>query len=84
MRGEGASREEIVSMMVEDLGFRLLQSRYSVGCADFLAFVRDDVAVFDLRPANVVRSPEGVIAPIDAIPARLDAVARAILAGATF
>lgn len=81
--GEGASREEIVAMMVEDLGFRLLQGRCSVGYADSLAFVRDDVAVFDLRPANVVRTPEGVIVPIDAIPARLDAAARAILAGAT-
>jgi hypothetical protein len=65
------------------LGFRPLQSRYSVGYADSLAFVRDDVAVFDLRKANVVRTPEGVIAPIDAIPTRLDTAARAILAGAT-
>lgn len=82
LAGQGASREEIVSMMVEGLGFSLLQSRYSVGYADSLAFIRDDVAVFDLRPANVVRTQEGVIAPIDAIPARLDAAARAILAGA--
>ena len=48
--GEGASREEIVSMMIEDLGFRLLQSRYCVGYADSLAFVRGDLAVFDLAP----------------------------------
>ena len=79
LAGEGASREEIILLMVEELGFRLLPARYSVGYVDSLAFLRDDVAVFDLRPANVVRTPEGLIAPIDAIPARLDANARAIL-----
>jgi len=81
MAGEGATREEIVSMMVDELGFQLLPERFSVGYADSLAFLREDVAVFDLRPVNVVRTPEGLIAPIDAIPARLDAVARGILDG---
>lgn len=81
--GEAATREEIVSMMVDELGFKPLPARFSVGYADSLAFFRDDVAVFDLRPANVVRTPEGLIAPIDAIPARLDAVARSILGGTT-
>jgi hypothetical protein len=83
LRGEGATREEIISMMIDGLGFRLLPARFSVGYADSLAFARDDAAVFDLRPANVVRTQEGVIAPIDAIPVRLDPTARAILAGAT-
>lgn len=82
LMGDGATREEIVTLMVDELGFRLLPERYSVGYADSLAFLRDDVAVFDLRAANVVRTPEGLIAPIDAIPARLDAKARAILGGA--
>ena len=77
--GEGARREEIVSLMVNELGFQSLPARYSVGYADSLAFLRDDVAVFDLRPANVVRTPEGLIVPIDAIPTVLDATARAIL-----
>lgn len=79
LAGEGASREEIISLMVEELGFRLLPDRYSVGYVDSLAFLRDDLAVFDLRPANVVRTPDGLIAPIDSIPARLDAKAQAIL-----
>ena len=83
LQGDAASRAEILSMMVEDLGFKLLQSRYSVGYADSLAFVRDGVAVFDLRPANVVRTPEGVIVPIDSIPTRLDEAARAILSKAS-
>ena len=82
LAGDAASPQEIVSMMVDELGFRLLPGRYSVGYADSLAFCRDEMAVFDLRSANVVRTPAGVIAPIDAIPARLDARARAILGGA--
>ena len=69
--GEGADCEEIISMMVDGLDFKLLQSRYSVGYADSLAFLRDNVAVFDLRSANVVRTAEGLIIPIDAIPARM-------------
>lgn len=81
--GEGATREEIISMMVKDLGFRLLPDWFSVGYADSLAFMRGDVAVFDLRPANVVRTPDGLIVPIDAIPVRLDAAGRGILGGAT-
>jgi len=77
--GEGATRDEIISMMVESLGFRLLPERFSVGYAESLAFVRDDVAVFDLRPANVVRMSDGVVAIIDAIPTRMDAVGQKIL-----
>jgi hypothetical protein len=44
-----------------------------------LAFVREDIAVFDLRPANVVRTENGLIVPIDSIPVRLNARARMIL-----
>lgn len=43
------------------------------------AFIREDVAVFDLRPANVVHTIDGVIVPIDAIPVRLDENAMKIL-----
>ncbi len=81
IRGEHATPDEIVLLMTEELGFRLLPERFSVGYAHSLAFVREDVAVFDLRPANVVRTDEGLIVPIDAIPFRLDAGARAILGG---
>ncbi|MFT3991585.1 MAG: hypothetical protein QM680_09250 [Luteolibacter sp.] len=76
--GEEASVEEIRWMMGE-LDFDALSSRFSVGYADSMGFVRGDVAVFDLRPANVVRTESGVIVPIDAIPVRLAAAARAIL-----
>ena len=81
IRGEHATLDEIVFLMTEELGFRLLPKHFSVGYSDSLAFVREDVAVFDLRPANVVRTKEGLIVPIDAIPFRLDAAARVILGG---
>lgn len=78
--GIAASEKAIIRMMTVELGFVLLSPRYSVGYENSLAFVRDDFAVFDLRPANVVETPEGLIIPIDAIPCRLDETARKILA----
>ncbi|GAA5121236.1 hypothetical protein JIN84_00440 [Luteolibacter yonseiensis] len=79
IRGEDATPDEIVFLMAE-LGFQPLPARFSIGYADSLAFIREDVAVFDLRPANVVRTKEGLIVPIDAIPFRLTPEAREILA----
>lgn len=81
IRGEDATPDEIVFMMTVELGFRLLPDHFSVGYANSLAFAREDVAVFDLRPANVVRTEEGLIVPIDSIPVRMDAKAREILGG---
>ncbi|MEO8616211.1 MAG: hypothetical protein ABI600_13785 [Luteolibacter sp.] len=77
--GEPADPSEIIQLMTQDIGFELLPSRFSVGYQDSLGFIREDVAVFDLRPANVVRTPDGLIIPIDSIPVRLDEKARAIL-----
>jgi hypothetical protein len=79
VQGVGASPDEIVTLMVNHLGFRKLPARFSVGYSDSLAFVREDTAVFDLRSANVVRTPEGVITPIDCIPVRMDEDALMIL-----
>jgi len=41
-----------------------------------------DLAIFDVRPTNVVKTPEGVIASIDAIPIRLDSAGQRILSEA--
>ena len=79
IRGEDATPSEIARMMTEGLGFRQLAARFSVGYENSLAFVREDVAVFDLRPANVVRTHDGLIIPIDSIPCRLNESARKIL-----
>jgi hypothetical protein len=81
IRGEDATPDEIIFLMTAELGFRQLPGRFSIGYADSLAFVREDVAVFDLRPANVVRTDEGLIVPIDSIPCRMDPKARAVLEG---
>jgi hypothetical protein len=77
--GEAATSGEIVHLMTAELGFRQLASRFGVGYADSLGFVREKLAVFDLRPANVVRTEEGIIIPIDAIPVRLTDKAAKIL-----
>lgn len=77
--GEVAEPAEIIRMMTEELGFSRLPERFSIGYENSLAFIRDDIAVFDLRPANVVRTSAGVIVPIDAIPVRLDERAMRIL-----
>jgi hypothetical protein len=77
--GDPADESEIIEMMTAELGFSSLPAHLSVGYKDSLAFVRDDLAVFDLRPANVVRTPSGLIIPIDCIPVRLDDIARSVL-----
>lgn len=69
--GIEASNQDIIQMMPEELGFRKLENRFSVGYADSLAFIKKDIAVFDLRPANVVKTSNGLIVPIDSIPHRL-------------
>jgi hypothetical protein len=77
--GEAADPAEIIHLMTNELGFSTLPACFVVGYANSLAFIRDDIAVFDLRPANVVRTLEGLIVPIDSIPVRLDERARRIL-----
>jgi hypothetical protein len=44
-----------------------------------MAFARPRVEVFDLRPANVVRTADGLIVPIDTIPVKLDAADERVL-----
>jgi len=77
VRGEASREREIIHLMVDVLGFSPLPQHLSVGYQSALAFIRDDVAVFDLRPANVVTTPDGIIVPIDAIPVRVDVAMRA-------
>jgi len=70
---------EAEALMTEELGFVLLPAKFSIGYVESLAFLRADVAVFDLRPANVVKTDSGIIVPIDSIPVRLDESSRRIL-----
>lgn len=77
--GEPANEAEIGEMMERELGFWRLEARFALGYADSMAFARPGVAVFDLRPANVVRTPDGLIVPIDTIPVKLDEVGERLL-----
>jgi len=69
--GRPARWEEIVRMMVEELGFSKLRHNHGIGYDDSYAFVRDDAVVFDMRPANVFTTGEGVVIPVDCIPVKL-------------
>jgi hypothetical protein len=77
--GEAAGVDEIREVMIDALGFSPLPTAFALGYADSLAFARHDVAVFDLRPANVVKTPAGVVVPIDVIAVQLDDRSRTIL-----
>jgi len=67
--GNAASPEEIRQYMSEQ-GFRELA--VSAGYKGSLSFFNESFAVFDLRPANVVRTNEGFMIPIDCFINRLD------------
>ncbi|MCU0750332.1 MAG: hypothetical protein MUF13_12375 [Akkermansiaceae bacterium] len=78
--GKAASWEQIIRLMVDTLGFGKLRHNYGIGYEDSYAFIRDDVAVFDMRPANVILEESGLIVPIDSIPVRLSPVSRSMFA----
>ena len=69
--GRPARWEEIIGLMVEELGFTKLRHNHGIGYEDSYAFVRDDAVVFDTRPANVFATGDGVMVPVDCIPVRL-------------
>lgn len=69
--GRPASWDEIISLMVDQLGFTKLRHNHGIGYEDSLAFVGDDSVVFDMRPANVFVTDDGTIVPVDCIPVRL-------------
>lgn len=79
VKGREARWEEIVKLMVEDLGFTKLRHNFGIGYEDSYAFVRDDVAVFDMRPANLFTTETGDVIAVDSIPVRLDEHHRLLL-----
>jgi hypothetical protein len=70
VKGRPAEWQEI-SQLMSDLGFTKLRHNHGIGYEDSHAFIRDDVVVFDLRPANVFVTNDGVAIPVDCIPVRL-------------
>ena len=57
--GRPASEKEIRCPMIEQLGFEELKNNYAIGYEESLAFIHDEAAVFDLRPANVLVTDKG-------------------------
>jgi hypothetical protein len=81
IEGRPASWEEITRMMVDELGYAKLRHNHGIGYDDSYAFVRGEVAVFDLRPANVFVTDSGVMVTIDSIPVRITDDQRMMLLG---
>lgn len=69
--GKPARWEEIIRLMVEELGFKKLRHNHGIGYEDSYAFMREDAVVFDMRPANVFTADEGIVIPVDCIPVKL-------------
>jgi hypothetical protein len=72
-RGREARWDEIIRFMVDDLGFTKLRHNHGIGYEDSYAFVRDDIAVFDVRRANVIITTDDVPFAFDSIPVRVSA-----------
>jgi hypothetical protein len=76
IKGRQARWDEIVRLMVDELGFSKLRHNYGIGYEDSYGFIRDDVAVFDMRPANLFMTDNGTIIAVDSIPVRVTEVNR--------
>jgi serine/threonine protein kinase len=69
--GRAAKWQEITSLMTEVLGFTKLRHNHGIGYDDSYGFIKDYIAVFDLRPENVLVDEQGNVTVIDSIPVRL-------------
>jgi hypothetical protein len=81
VKGREAGWDEIMRLMVNELGFVKLRHNFGIGYQDSYAFLRDDVAVFDMRPANVFMTAPGVVVAVDSIPVRLSECTRQAFEG---
>ena len=79
VKGREARWDEILRLMVDELGFTKLRHNYGIGYEDSYGFIREDVAVFDLRPANIFMTDPGLLIAVDSIPVRLTVRTRAAL-----
>lgn len=71
VKGREARWDEIVRLMVDELGFTKLRHNHGIGYEDSYGFIRDDVAVFDMRPANLIMTDDGILIAVDSIPVRV-------------
>jgi hypothetical protein len=77
--GEAPAPEELDRQLREDLGFRRLAIP-PMGYHRSRSYLRDDIGLFDVHPANGVISSGGVLIPIDFILVQFAPKERAILA----
>lgn len=71
VEGCGASWEAILKLMTGELGFTKLRHNHGIGYEDSYGFVLGDIAVFDIRPANVIMDADDIPVVVDSIPVRV-------------
>ena len=79
LSGEAPSWEELHQAMTEVYELRQLRTNASLGAYEARAYARSRFAIFDVQPANCMRSPEGEVVPFDVIPLALDREGDAVL-----
>ena len=79
--GEAPSWEELHFAMTNVYGLHLLDTGASVGGYEARAYASNRFAIFDVRPANCVRTAEGDVVPFDVIPQVLNRKDAMILRG---
>ena len=79
LRGEAPNWEELHLAMTEVYGLHRLKTNVSVGAYEPEAYAGNRFAIFDVRPANCVRTAEGDAVPFDAIPQAFSRADAAVL-----
>ncbi len=67
--------------MTDAYGLHLLKTEVSVGAYEARAYAGDRFAIFDVRPANCVRTTEGDVVPFDVIPQAFSRADATVLRG---
>ncbi len=88
IQGEAAHSDLLRAFMTSILGYKEIHKTYisHLGTEGALGFLQPETstAVFDMRPPNVVLTPEGLVLPIDPIccalsPAALEALLKHVV-----
>ena len=68
LRGEAPTWEELHAAMIGVYDLQRVNTNASVGGYEARAYAGKRFAIFDVRPANFVRTAEGDVIPFDVIP----------------
>ena len=77
--GEAPSWEELHRAMTEVYELRQLHTDAPMGAYEARAYAGERFAIFDVRPANCMRTPEGDVVPFDVIPQAFNRADAAVL-----